>query len=239
MGKKLPAILFYPGDWLKDPALSLCSPATRGIWFDLLCAMHELGRCGHVAGTPEQLSRISRCTTADVASAIAELKSTGAADVHERNGVVTLVNRRMNREAKERQSAAARQVRSRANRKLRDSHVDNNECHSPISISSSISISKETSIDVSENTMARDPPATRSKFVPPTAEEVRAYCAERGNSIDPEHFVEYYRTRGWVLGRGQKMKDWRSAVITWEKNDRARKQQQSDRRVGPGQRFSG
>jgi hypothetical protein len=38
---KLPSFQFYPGDWLKDPALRCCSPAARGVWIDLLCLMFE------------------------------------------------------------------------------------------------------------------------------------------------------------------------------------------------------
>lgn len=34
---KFPWLKFYPGDWLKEPSLTVCSPATRGIWIDLIC----------------------------------------------------------------------------------------------------------------------------------------------------------------------------------------------------------
>ena len=75
------------------------------------------------------------------------------------------------------------------------------------------------------NTDKYTPP---KKFIPPTIEEVQAYCMERGNNIDAEHFVSYYEARGWSLGKGQKMKNWKSAVVTWEKNnfsqDRQKKQ---------------
>lgn len=57
-------------------------------------------------------------------------------------------------------------------------------------------------------------------FCPPTVEEVRSYCQERGNTVDPEQFVNYYEARGWELKQGQKMKDWRASVRTWETNQR-------------------
>lgn len=66
-------------------------------------------------------------------------------------------------------------------------------------------------------------------FVKPTVEEVAAYCRERKNSIDPEAFVAHYQSNGWMVGKS-KMKDWKSAVITWEKNERARN---PERRDGP------
>lgn len=56
----------------------------------------------------------------------------------------------------------------------------------------------------------------RARFVPPTVEEVRAYCEERGNGIDPEAFVAFYESKGWKIGKSP-MKSWKAAVITWEK----------------------
>ena len=64
-----------------------------------------------------------------------------------------------------------------------------------------------------------DKPPTRSRFTPPTVEEVRAYCQERNNGIDPERFVAYYTANGWVQSKGKPIKDWKACVITWEKNN--------------------
>lgn len=57
------------------------------------------------------------------------------------------------------------------------------------------------------------------RFTPPTLEEVKLYCSERSNKIDPEYFLDYYETRGWKLSKGQPMKDWKAAVRTWERNN--------------------
>ena len=54
------------------------------------------------------------------------------------------------------------------------------------------------------------------KFVPPTVQEVSEYCAERGNNVDPEHFVAHYESNGWKVGRNS-MKDWKAAVRSWER----------------------
>jgi hypothetical protein len=123
MGDKVPYIPFYTGDWLKDPKLSMCSPATRGIWVDAVCAMHESDRSGSLTGTPDQLARVLRCTPSDLHPAIAELISTGAADVREHNGFVTLINRRMKREYEHRKKAAERQ-RSHRLRENKGREVD-------------------------------------------------------------------------------------------------------------------
>lgn len=55
------------------------------------------------------------------------------------------------------------------------------------------------------------------RFVKPSLDEVRAYCRERGNSVDPEAFCDFYESKGWKVGN-QPMKDWQAAVRTWEKS---------------------
>lgn len=61
-----------------------------------------------------------------------------------------------------------------------------------------------------------DKRARQKKFIPPSVDEVKNYCVQRGNAVDPERFVDYYDARGWMLGRAQ-MRDWKAAVRTWEK----------------------
>lgn len=55
------------------------------------------------------------------------------------------------------------------------------------------------------------------RFTPPTVEEVKAYCTERHNSVDPQTFVDFYSAKGWMVGKN-KMKDWKACVRTWERN---------------------
>jgi len=58
-----------------------------------------------------------------------------------------------------------------------------------------------------------------SRFAPPTVEDVREYCIERKNGIDPERFVNHYESKGWKIGKSP-MKSWKAAVRTWELNDK-------------------
>lgn len=62
---------------------------------------------------------------------------------------------------------------------------------------------------------------TKNIFTPPTFEEVALYCKERGNSINPQAFLDHYQANGWVRGK-TKIKDWRACIRTWEINDRQR-----------------
>lgn len=52
----------------------------------------------------------------------------------------------------------------------------------------------------------------------PTLDEVKTYCSERGNKVDPERFIDYYTANGWRVGKNP-MKDWKAAVRTWERQD--------------------
>lgn len=56
----------------------------------------------------------------------------------------------------------------------------------------------------------------KEKFVKPTIEEIKAYCNEKGINIDVERFYYYHDARGWMMGK-YKMKNWKSAVRTWER----------------------
>ena len=57
----------------------------------------------------------------------------------------------------------------------------------------------------------------KSHFIPPTIEEVRAYCRERNSSVDPDKFFEYFQTGNWKDSKGNPVKNWKQKIITWEK----------------------
>ena len=57
-----------------------------------------------------------------------------------------------------------------------------------------------------------------SKFIKPSIDEVKQYCEERRNNINPEQFIDFYNSNGWRVGKNS-MKDWRAAVRTWERNN--------------------
>lgn len=88
----------------------------------------------------------------------------------------------------------------------------------PVNISTTTSGGRETA----------DKPPRASRFQPPTVDKVKSYCAERGNSVDPERFVDFYESKGWLIGKS-KMKDWRAAVRSWERSDSQQKAQDKDR----------
>lgn len=53
-----------------------------------------------------------------------------------------------------------------------------------------------------------------SRFTPPTAAEVSAYASEKNYSIDADRFIDFYESKGWMVGKN-KMKDWKASVRNW------------------------
>ena len=65
------------------------------------------------------------------------------------------------------------------------------------------------------------------RFVPPTVDEIKKYCDDRGSYlIDPQAFIDYYEARGWMLNKNRKMVDWKAAVRTWENNEKERQRKE-------------
>ena len=75
----------------------------------------------------------------------------------------------------------------------------------------------------------------RVVFIPPTLDEVTAYCAERDNGINPQAFIDFYESKGWMIGPNH-MKDWKAAVRTWESHER---RPQGGQRTGNNQQPTG
>ena len=61
----------------------------------------------------------------------------------------------------------------------------------------------------------------RNRFQRPTLEEVKSYCRERNNRVDPQMFIDFYESKGWMVGKNP-MKDWKACVRTWEQSDKQR-----------------
>lgn len=72
---------------------------------------------------------------------------------------------------------------------------------------------KDREIDSSASTTTK-----RKRFEKPTLSEIKAYCIERGNKVDAQHFFDYYESNGWRVGKNS-MKNWQAAVRIWERSE--------------------
>ncbi|MEL7603197.1 MAG: DUF6291 domain-containing protein [Bacillota bacterium] len=86
---------------------------------------------------------------------------------------------------------------------------------------------KDTGKDTDKESEIAEPPAaslararTAPRFSPPTVDEVRAYCAQTGSGVNPQRFVDFYASKGWMVGKSP-MKDWKAAVRSWNAGETA------------------
>ena len=80
-------------------------------------------------------------------------------------------------------------------------------------------INETPNVNVNDNANVND--KKKKRFTAPTVEEVKEYCIARNNNVDPESFVAFYDSKGWKVGNAS-MKDWKAAVITWEKRQKSK-----------------
>lgn len=84
--------------------------------------------------------------------------------------------------------------------------------------SSDTDTDNDTDIDINnikEKNIKKEKTKKSTRFIPPTFEEVKAYCEERHNNVNPQTFIDHYEANGWYRGN-TKMKDWKATVRTWE-----------------------
>ena len=124
---KLPYMKFYVNDWHSDCQLAMCSLAARGCWLELLCGMHNLDQSGVITGTADQIARICRCSCVEFVQAVNELRTNHVGEITERNGVYTIVNRRMKREYEASGKAKMRQKRYQEKAKTQNKREINGE----------------------------------------------------------------------------------------------------------------
>lgn len=118
-------------------------------------------------------------------------------------------------------SAIREQTRKRVakHREKQKLSAGNVTCNVTVTQSNATDIDKEEDKEEEKDIyMGADAPAPKksTRFIPPTVEEVAAYCKGRNNGVDAELFVDFYTGKNWYVGK-TKMVDWKASVRTWEK----------------------
>ena len=65
---------------------------------------------------------------------------------------------------------------------------------------------------------------TKERFKKPTLQEIEDYCLERHSSVNPKVFFDYFETGGWIDSKGNKVKNWKQKIITWERNTKPKQE---------------
>ena len=117
MAGKAPAIQFYVKDWLSDPELRMASHSTKGIWIDMLCYMWESSERGKLCGTIEQIKKLVSASDEDMDLFLSEADTLRFCDVTICNKNVTVINRRIHQDYKDKQNTRLRVKRFREKQK--------------------------------------------------------------------------------------------------------------------------
>lgn len=161
---KRPSFQFYPADWRKDAALQSCSLASRGLWHEMLCLMHECEPYGYLSVNgkpmkPAQIARLVGVSEREYAKLVQELMDAGVPSVSDDGSIYS---RRMVRDEH------IRNVRAEAGKKggnpnligdkvkQKVKQTDNHELNQSLTPSSSSSSSGNSSVP--NGTGAEAPP---------------------------------------------------------------------------------
>lgn len=221
---KSPAFQFYPKDWLSSRNVRRMTPEQRGGYWELLahawlddgCSLpdddNELAFLSGLGDRwPECSENIRRC--------------------FEKKGN-KLYNTRLLQEADKQEAyrkqcsdAGKRSAEVRKNKGLGKVGLTPVQQDGQGGFNTSFAVRSSlfqslSSITSSKKKEHKDNAPTK-RFIKPSLEEVKTYCEERENGIDPEAFIAKYESNGWLVGKNlAPMKSWKNAIITWEKNSK-------------------
>ena len=192
------------------------------IWFKLLCLAGKQNNGGvfmlndKIAYTDEMLSTIFRRPLNTVRLALQTFEQFGMIEIV--NDTITIPNWEKHQSLDKFAQAKEKTRKRVAQYRERQKQLTNSECNDCCNVTVTECNATDKDIDIDkdkEKDINNSKPSSR--FTPPTLEDVGAYCLERKNNVDPERFIDYYTSNGWLVGK-TKMKDWKAAVRTWEKN---------------------
>ena len=190
------------------------------IWFKLLCLAGKHNNSGvfmmndKLAYTDEMLSTIFRRNINTVRLALNTFESFGMIELID--NVITIPNwekhQSLDKLEQAREKTRIRVAKHREKQKL----LAKNECNVTVPECNANRIEEDK--NRLEEDKIREDNNKSNRFIKPTIEEIEAYCKERNNNINASAFYDYYESKGWLVGKS-KMKDWKAAIRTWERNN--------------------
>lgn len=192
------------------------------IWFKLLCLAGKQNNSGvfvmndKLAYTDEMLSTIFRRNINIVRLALTTFESFGMIERIE--GVITIPkwekHQSLDQLEQAREKTRQRVAKHREKQKLLA------ESEVTLQYGNVTQIDKNR-LDIDKIRLEEDKNnnnTTTKRFKKPTIEEIESYCKERNNNINANAFYDYYESKDWMIGKNR-MKDWKAAIRTWERNN--------------------
>ncbi|MDE1169865.1 MAG: hypothetical protein PW734_01440 [Verrucomicrobium sp.] len=219
---KMPAFQFYPADWRKDPGVQSMSFHQRGIWFEILCLMHESPVRGVLllpngkAMSEESLAHILGLKKQNLTETLSCIMERGVADRDLESGA--LVNRRMVRDEK------LRKMRTEFGKLGGNPILVNGGGKQAPTIQVNQNSTPSSSISSSIKEQVHSPQRDRLPFWPGCLEDVLAVGANRRMSrAEAEEFWHHYEAVSWVDGAGRAITNWQSQLEKWCKGEKPQK----------------
>lgn len=189
--KKLPAFQFYPGDWRKDPGVQSLDFHDRGVWFEMLCYMHESEERGVLLlnGHPMDESALARLLGLDkqiLTTTLTTLLTYGVATRREEDGAI--ICRRMVRDEQ------LRQVRQSAGKKGGNPNLLKQ--NSTTQVNQKPTPSSSSSISSSASATEEDPPAADSSQA-----QDRSLDERRASVMQPDDEIMFLAA--WEAAEGR------------------------------------
>jgi hypothetical protein len=199
MAKELPYFKFEPNQW-ENGNIQMCSREDKGLFMDL-CSMYW-SRLGDL---PLKLAINKLC--AGNATAFDSLIKEQIFTVIDGLVCIDYLNEQLSNfdETSKTNSKNAKEGWEKR-RKQREESERNATALNP-----------QCESDAIREEERREEKIKVNKFIPPTAEDVKAYCDLRNNNVNVNKFIDFYESKGWFVGKN-KMKDWKASVRTWEKD---------------------
>jgi hypothetical protein len=200
MAAKAPAFQFYPSDWLADPQLAMATFKIKGMWIDFLCFMWEAPERGKLTGTRLQLAKLIGATPPEMDDFISEAAQLLFCFCEECNGIVTLINRRMFNEWKEKESARLRVERHRQKKPCNGKCNDDVTPYSSSSSSTSIKKLYLECVRLTDGEMEKLVGKYGQKITDRAITILNNYIMSKGKDPYKSH---YHTLIGWPTERAQ------------------------------------
>ena len=209
---KLPAMQFYVGDWRKDPGVQALDFHDRGVWFELICLMHESEERGKLmlngAAMPEDaISRLLGLDKQILTTTLTKLLTYGVASTCEETGAITC--RRMIRDENLRKTRAG--CGKLGGNPILLNQKSTTGVKQKSTPSSSVSSSSSSSSSISSNT------DTKKKEARPTLEQIKEYMQTIAlPESDAEWLYDKWEGNGYKNG-GKAIVSWQATIRTWKR----------------------
>lgn len=200
------------------------------IWFKILCLAGKSNQNGllmmtdKIAYTDQMLASVFSRDIKAIQLSLNVFSNLGMIEMIDNK--IYLMNWEKHQNA-EKLSIIREQTRARV-AKYRQKQISSNDNSVTQSLRNDIDIEKELELDKEKDKdkdLKNKDMSKSKRFVPPTKKQIEAYCNESGYQIDAEKFIDYYESKGWLVGKS-KMKSWEAAVRNWNRNNKQYYQQQ-------------